>query len=241
MADTTPGHVDFCGEIYPLDHERPLVVGREGDVIVDDNPYLHRRFLEIREHDGLWWLRNVGGQIAATVTDPTWGVQAYLAPGGHIPIVFATTLVLFSAGSTTYELSIHLEAPVFDPPPAELVVSGETTQGGVSLTPDQRLLLLALAEPVLRRGDRAASTLPSSSQAAERLGWPLTKFNRKLDNVCQKLARTGVQGLHGGPDQLASNRRLRLVEYAIAVRLVAPGDLVLLDLLAAPGTGIPGS
>jgi hypothetical protein len=36
--------------------------------------------------------------------------------------------------------------------------------------------------------------------------------------------------LHGGPGQLASNRRARLVEYAIAVRMVTRDDLPLLDV-----------
>ena len=97
------------------------------------------------------------------------------------------------------------------------------------MTPDQLRLILALAEPVLRGEGRASTTMPSNHEAATRLGWTMTRFNRKLDNVCQKLARNGVQGLHGGPDRLASNRRARLVEYALAVRLVTPADLVLLD------------
>ena len=90
--------------------------------------------------------------------------------------------------------------------------------------------MLALAEPVLRGDGRAATALPTNTEAAQRLGWKITRYNRKLDNVCQKLAAQGVRGLHGGPGQLASNRRARLVEYAIAVRLVTRDDLGLLDL-----------
>jgi len=62
-----------------------------------------------------------------------------------------------------------------------------------------------------------------------RLHWPITTFNRKLDNVCDKLDRVGVRGLRGGRGNLATNRRLRLVEYAVATRLVSREDLVLLD------------
>ena len=65
--------------------------------------------------------------------------------------------------------------------------------------------------------------------AAERLGWKVTKFNRKLDNVCQKLADAGIRGLHGGPGKLASNRKSRLVEHALSTRMVTEADLVLLD------------
>jgi hypothetical protein len=57
----------------------------------------------------------------------------------------------------------------------------------------------------------------------------VTKFNRKLDGVCLKLERMGVQGLHGGPDRLATDRKARLVEYALSARLVQPDDLGLLD------------
>ena len=66
---------------------------------------------------------------------------------------------------------------------------------------------------------------------AARLGWPVTKFNRKLDNVCGKLADVGVRGLHGGPAKLASSRKARLVEYAMAARIVTVEDLDLLPRL----------
>ena len=98
------------------------------------------------------------------------------------------------------------------------------------MTPDQLRLVIALAEPALRGDGRAATTLPTNTEVSRRLGWTVTRFNRKLDNVCQKLSAQGVRGLHGGPGQLASNRRARLVEYAIAVRMVSRDDLYLLDI-----------
>ena len=76
---------------------------------------------------------------------------------------------------------------------------------------------------------RPGSAMPTNGEAAERLGWKVTKLNRKLDNVCQKLAAQGVRGRHGEPGRLASNRRARLVEYALAVRLITRDDLPLLD------------
>ena len=57
----------------------------------------------------------------------------------------------------------------------------------------------------------------------------MTTFNRKLDNVCEKLDKLGVDGLRGGRGKLATNRRARLVEYAVATRLVSADDLALLD------------
>lgn len=221
--------VEFCGELYPLDPQQGLTIGREGDLAVDENPFLHRDFLQLQHAEGLWWLVNVGSKLSATVSDEAGSIQAFLAPGGRLPLVVGRTTVRFSAGATTYELSIELETPPFVSPLPSAVGGGDTTRSGPALNHDQRLLLLALAERPLRAGHPAISSIPTSAEAARRLGWSLTRFNRKLDYLCQKLARIGVQGLHGGSGNLAANRRFRLVEYALAARLVAPDDLALLD------------
>ena len=221
--------VDFCGEVLRVDPSRPFVVGREGDLVIDDNRYLHRRFLVLSASGGIWSLANVGSQLTATVADGRGTVQAWLAPGAQIPIAFAETSVRFTAGPTAYELTITLADAPFEDVWHEPALVGETTIGPLPLTPDQRLLVVALAEPMLRGDGRGQSAVPSNADAARRLGWTVTKFNRKLDNVCQKLARVGVRGLHGDSGALASNRRARLIEYALASRLVTPSDLVLLE------------
>lgn len=219
--------LDHCGESTRVDPPGPFVIGRDADYAVDDNPFLHRSFLSLEASDGLWLLTNVGDRLAATVSDTDGRLEAYLAPAAVLPLVFERTIVRFTAGPTAYELAIVQEQPIFHPRPAGFATSadGTTTIGRVTLTPDQRLLILALAEPALQSAGGSASELPSSPQAARRLGWTTTKFNRKLDNVCDKLARMGVRGLHGQSGNAASNRRARLVEYALAVRLVTRDDL----------------
>src|SRR5690606_37761717 len=123
-------------------------------------------------------------------------------------------------------LAIHAAEPTYTEPPRD-PVGGDTTIGTVQLTLSQRQLVVALAEPMLRREGTTVSEITSNADAAARLGWTSTRFNRKLDNVSDKL---GVAGLRGGPGKLASNRRTRLVEYAVGTRLVTPEDLALLDL-----------
>lgn len=221
--------IDFCGERFKVPDEGWLTIGREGDVVIDDNPYLHRRFLQVGSSDSLHWIVNVGDQLAATVTDAEGRVQAWLSPGARLPIVFQVTVVRFTAGPTSYELEVHLDEPPFAEPAAISEDHGDTTIGLVPFTVDQRKLVLALAEPLLRQDGRGSAAVPSSAEAARRLGWTSTKFNRKLDNVCQKLTKVGVRGLHGSPGELATNRRARLVEYAVSTRLVTPDDLRLLD------------
>lgn len=221
--------IEFVGEWYTLDPDEPFLIGREGPLELEDNPYLHRRFLTISFVDGLCWIENVGSRLTATLADTDGATQAILAPGAKLPIVYAQTLLLFTAGPTTYEMTIFNDDPPYLPAhAAHLEDSGETTIGPVELTPSQLLLILALAEPVLT-GRGTTSSIPSSQQAADRLGWPITRFNRKLDHICERLTRHGIRGLHGGPGRLAVNRRARLVEHAVATRLVTADDLYRLD------------
>ena len=221
--------VEYAGEEFSVDPGTVFTVGREGDLSIDDNLFLHRTFLTIQNVEGLWLLSNVGSRLTATVTDTGGRVQAWLAPGARLPLVFAATSVIFSAGPTTYELTIHAAEPTFRETHPPTDDDGMSTIGDVPLTHSQRVMILALAEPVLRREGTGMSELPTSSQAAERLGWTLTRFNRKLDNVCDKLDRIGVPGLRGGVRSHATNRRVRLVEHALAARLVTRDDLPLLD------------
>ncbi len=221
--------IGFCGEWHFATAERCFAIGRDGDLQIDDNPYLHRRFLVIERQQDLWWLNNVGTQLSATVSDAGGTFQGWLAPGARLPLVFGATTVLFTAGPTTYEFSILCDEAAFVPSEAALGDVGEATIGPVSLTPSQKQLIVALAEPLLRRDGASVSAIPSSKDAAARLGWEQTRFNRKLDNVCDKLDRRGIRGLRGGPGNLAVNRRARLVEHAVASRLVTMADLYLLD------------
>ena len=239
-------HVEFCGELLSV--ESPFTIGRDAHLVLDeDNRYLHRHFLSLSEQHGIWLLSNVGTQLTATVSDADGRLEAFLAPGGVLPLVFARTIVRGTAGPTTYEFSVLFDEPAFrvgrrDESPAELAASAvvglsgaisDTTVGRVSLSAEQLLMIVALAEPALRGDGRAATALPSSTDVAIRLGWTITKFNRKLDGVCSKLAANGVRGMHGDSARLAANRRGRLVEYELAVRMVTRADLGLLDAVGS--------
>lgn len=221
--------IDFVGEWYTVDPEEPFLIGREGPLQLDDNQYLHRRFLAITHAEGMYWIENLGSRLSATLADSDGSTQAYLAPGAKLPLVYPQTTLLFTAGPTTYEMTIINDEPAYLPSHvSETDDAGETTIGPVELTPSQILLILALSEPVLT-GRGTTSSIPSSQQAADRLGWPITRFNRKLDHICERLTRYGVRGLHGGPGKLAVNRRARLVEHAVATRLVTAEDLRMLE------------
>lgn len=219
--------VSFAGEEFEVDPDRPFVIGRVGDLAIPDNQHLHRRFLEIRREHDLWWLCNVGSHLVANLSDEQSLMRAWLQPGSRLPIVFAFSRVAFTAGPTAYELELQSDVPAFTAAPVETAVDATVTVGRVRLTADQRLLLIALCERTLRAPAQGLQ-VPSSAEAAQRLGWELTRFNRKLDNVCAVLERHGVRGLHGAVGKLASGRRTRLIEYVMSTGLLTVSDLALL-------------
>ena len=231
MGDQAALTIDFAGERVAVDR-LPFTVGRDGDLVIDENPFLHRRFLQLDAGaDGVPILTNVGSQLVATVSDPDRKLDANLAPGAAMPIVYATTIVRFAAGSTRYEFEIERAAATPVPEIDDEPLDGTATVGRVSLTPDQMLLVLSLAESALRSGAAAAAQIPTTAIAARRLKWTTRKYNRKLDNVCDKLSRMGVRGLHGDAGAHAANRKGRLVEYALGSRLVTSDDLWMLDAI----------
>jgi hypothetical protein len=230
----------FCGERHEVREGGRFSIGRDADLVVDDNPFLHRRLLRLEHSGGLWWLTNTGSRLSATVSDADGLLQSWLAPGAAVPLVLPRTVVLFTAGATTYEVEVLVQGS-YTPNGTRDSGEGVTTLAPPVLTDSQFLLVLALAEPLLRQSGHGRTEIPSSAGAARRLRWTLTRFNRKLDNVCQKLTRSGVRGLHGAPGLLASGRRARLVEYAVASRLVTRDHLYLLDLSGeAAGQAVVG-
>ncbi|MCY1237484.1 hypothetical protein D9M72_501840 [compost metagenome] len=132
---------------------------------------------------------------------------------------------------------MHLKTPSFRQEAPDDESGGDTTIGPVVFTDSQKALIVALAEPMLRRDGTGFSAIPSSADAARTLGWALTRFNRKLDNVCDKLDRVGVAGLRGGGGKLATNRRARLVEHAVTSHLVTAADLHLIDKMKGADEG----
>ena len=225
--------VDFSGEIFTVKPGQAFRIGREGDLELSDNPFLHRHFIVLEYDVGLWWVINVGSHLAATVAEQSGTSRSWVAPGSRVPLVFQDMAIVFTAGATTYEILLDVPAPTYEPQNKEILAGGgETTVGQVSLTPSQHLVILALAEPWLRRVGTGPVDLPRNIDAARKLGWGITRFNRKLDNVCDKLDRAGIKGMRGGPRSHASYRRTALVDYALAARLVTAADLPLLDSAA---------
>lgn len=223
--------LDFGGRRQWIPAGTTFVIGRGADLPIDGNQYVHRRFLEIAQHEGIWRLANVGSRLSASVASADGMAQSWLEPGASMPLVFDATVVMFTAGDTTYELTLLAETPFYQ-------VSTPWTSGsdgGVAglLSPVQRILLTALAEPMLRADASGAVRLPALEEVAGRVGWSPEKFERRVGSLIDKFARHGVRGLERNEaGELPDSARTRIAEYAVGARIVTADDLDLLEAFA---------
>ena len=226
-------HVDFIGEVTTVEPGRELTFGRQADLHIDDNRHLHRVLGRFSSRGEAWWLTNEGRAITIQIADADSRSSVQLAPGSEIALSFPNSVLRFRAGVTDYEVAVRVpdrfadegDEDDDDPLDADDDEAGETIAlGDIMLTAEQRLLLLALGEGTLR-DPHSNDELPTNRAVARRLGWSITKFNRKLDNLCNRFAKLGVGGLRGSIDQLATDRRRRLVEHAIESGLISRSQL----------------
>ncbi len=219
--------IEFFDDIRRLEPGESLSFGRSADLVLDeDNRNMHRIVGTFEAHGPSWWVRN-HGKSAIQLQDRQSKSAAVVAPGTAQALPGAETIIRVVAGTTPYEFAAKSSAAL--PSGSTMRRTGEETYvpEKFSLNEPETLLVLALAEPILRE-PMAKSKLPSNKAAIQRLGWRKKQFERKLDYVCEKLSEHGIRGVHE-PGGNARHRRRILVEYCIDEGLIDPSDLGLLD------------
>ncbi len=221
--------VEFLDERRVLDPGESLHFGRRGDLVIDEaNPFLHRVIGRFSNRSSVWWISNEGSKLPLVVIGED-GTRVELPPGGATAVLHGETRVLFDAGSARYEVTCTFRGTTGDEPPTGDVLEGEATTdwGTIPLNFEQRQLLVALCEPRLRSD---AGAVPSNKAMATRLGWSVKKLERKLDYMCRRFTEAGVVGLRGRSGSDAGDRRRRLADHVLRLRIVTNDDLIVLDV-----------
>lgn len=215
--------VEFVGERHDVVPTRHFSFGRLGDLQLDTSPELPSVVGIFAHENGIWWLRNQTSGLDIHLLDTDTRSASLIAASSGAPIPYERALVRVAIGPTTYELNVHASEAKGQP------VLPTSAQGEPTLNLEQRQLLTALAEGSLRGVD--PHDLPSNAEVAERLGWRITKLNRKLDHLCIKFDKLGVAGLRGSARRLATERRRLLVEHCLSTGLITIDDLACLPRL----------
>lgn len=221
--------VTFVDGVRRIDASDPtgLVFGRGADLDVDSNPFMHRQVGRFVAINGVWWVENLSGWSPLWLTAA--GTTTLVACNDKAALCAVDHVVSFEAGACRYELHVHQSNPPtavpVTAPPDDQTLTERRNQ--VHLTEEERLMVVALAEPRLRNPDTRAP-MPTNDEVRRRLGWSTAKFNRKLDYLCVRLDRHGVDGVRE-PGRRARDRRRRMVEHLMGAGLITAADLDVLD------------
>ncbi len=179
------------------------------------------------EHEaGVWWLVNRSGVRPLEVVDDV-GIRSVLPPGRRFAVTAPITVVVEGA-TRRHALTVDLpdealESLAQGPYPA-LQVEGNPTRAAsdVSITPADKLALVALFSGYLEPFPRYDPHPKSYADAAARLNWPRTTLVKRVEYLRTRLTNAGV------PNLLGENALQHLAEWALATGLVSRADLGLL-------------
>lgn len=213
-------------EQFVLDEDhQTFTFGRspECDLALDETDRSISRIAgRIERSEGSWVLRNASTSRPLYLVDDV-GLRRTLAVGSVAAIPPGHMRVMV-VGTRTHELLLSVGEH-----PARVVgaVSNPLTSADhtllPSVTPNERLALVALAETYLLPHPRHDPAPRTYGAAAARLGLPETTVRKRVENVREKLLDAGLFAVETA-DALAA-----VVEFALAVRMLTPKDLSLLD------------
>ncbi|KXP14225.1 hypothetical protein AXK60_21315 [Tsukamurella pseudospumae] len=227
---------DLVGSVVPLSRDRVTSIGRDADLSFPGNNFLHRRLIDIYWRDDGWWIENVGAWIPVRYCAAAEALSSILDVGQAMRLSSRVTHLVFRAGGTEYEVVVRIPDHREHRRTESVGLSpGTSTLGPGSLTLEQLAMLVAFCEPLLLAPGVGIDRIRSMRAVEDRLGWSSAKLRRKLDNLCGKLATAGVAGLVSETGVPATNRRIALLEWALATRIISTDSVRLLDLSTVNG------
>jgi hypothetical protein len=226
--------VEFEGATHAFDAGTEVTFGRAAMIAVGpSNTSLHRVFGHLAHRGDAWRLTNLGSKLSMKLTDEGTGTTVELTPSGQYVLTAPATSITFTAGEHSYELLVfQSDTPdnrIAAPLSSDDFRTTVSNDREVRLSPNQRLLLVALCERRLR--NPLDTTIPPSGEVALRLGMSLKRFNKVLGEVCLRFAVAGYSGVYD-PGGLATSRRNAIVDAAVTNRLVRSADLASLPTAA---------
>jgi hypothetical protein len=185
-----------------------------------DDAAISRRAGQIVSISGTWLVQNLSSARALEVVEQH-GIRNVLAPGRSYTLDGRMRILV--QGSRPKPHVLHVQAPELDRHPGPLP-TGEATAIGqdVTITPQDRLALVALFAGYLEDGDRYDPHPRSYEAAAMRIGCPRTTVVRRIEYLRTRLDNAGV------PAMMGPNAMRNLAEHVLTSGLIGSDDLRLL-------------
>lgn len=213
-ADQTPPEltVSFVGEIYRPTSQ--LTFGRQADLSIDDNSYLHRRAGRFRLQGTTWWLENLGSRLRLTMVSAD-GSLLDLQPGASSPLLGDRGVISITAGPTRYaiEYDVHRRQKALQETNSFRISGADTMTYGPILTPRELDFVVVMAQGRLTG---RLGPIPSHGEIAEIWGVSAKTVDNTLQRLRSKLRNQNINYV---------NSSETLIEYLVTQGLVSPADL----------------
>jgi hypothetical protein len=184
-----------------------------------DDQAISRQAGKILIDNGNWFVYNVSSSHQLDIVDHL-GMRSVLGPGRRFALEGRMRIMVQCGKAKPHVLFVHAPDPV--PIHVSPATSGVSTVGGVPLTMEERLAMIALFAGYLMDGDQYDPHPRSYDAVAKRLDWTRTKVVRKIEYLRERLSAAGVPNMNGG---FALNN---LAEYVLTQKWITKADLRLL-------------
>ena len=185
---------DLLGNRVILEAGQEAIVGRSGTFPVGtDDVFLHRSLFQVW-YGGLgWMIANRGRHIPLDI-EPRGSrslTRIHLGPGAVTVMPAGPSAITFTTPERHYELHIDIPSTGISRPSQLNTFDGDITHARHIPNEDQRIMLDALAAPLIKNPGANDGDLPTVKELAEQLGWTEKKTNQKIERLCQRLAQDG--------------------------------------------------
>jgi hypothetical protein len=186
-----------------------------------DDPAISRLAGAVELVGGVWLVANRSSSRPLAVVD-RFGLRSVLAPAQRTS-VDGRVRVIVDGARASHELVLHGREPVgTNAEPAVVATGAPTSAGGIRLTQQEKLAMVALFAGYLHEGERYDPHPRSYAAAAFRLGCDRSTLVKRVEHLRTRLTRAGVPNLTG-PSALYG-----LAEHALSTGLIKKEDLSLL-------------
>lgn len=185
---------DLLGNRVILEAGQEAIVGRSGTFPVGtDDVFLHRSLFQVW-YGGLgWMIANRGRHIPLDI-EPRGSrslTRIHLGPGAVTVMPAGPSAITFTTPERHYEIHIDIPSTGISRPSQLNTFDGDITHARHIPNEDQRIMLDALAAPLIKNPGANDGDLPTVKDLAEQLGWTEKKTNQKIERLCQRLAQDG--------------------------------------------------
>lgn len=185
---------DMLGNRVILEAGQEAIVGRSGTFPVGtDDVFLHRSLFQVW-YGGLgWMIANRGRHIPLDI-EPRGSrslTRIHLGPGAVTVMPAGPSAITFTTPERHYEIHIDIPSTGISRPSQLNTFDGDITHARHIPNEDQRIMLDALAAPLIKNPGANDGDLPTVKELAEQLGWTEKKTNQKIERLCQRLAQDG--------------------------------------------------